>query len=144
MALKTEDIEDLDISQLVGINQLNLEDEFATAPRYFYLFSSLSVEAEDLYDQHTLEMEIYENQLAKKIKQVNADMPNRKKSDDLTQTDIKRLFHQNEEWVTMRKRQLELQKNWKMMEKAAKSFEIKTRMLSSLNRRDLFKVGQGM
>jgi len=137
------EVDDLDITKLTGINQLNLEDEFATAPRYYYMFSALSVEAEDILDQHTLIMEIYENKLAKEIKQTNSEKP-RKAGETFTQTDIKRLFHENEEWVTLRRRQLELQKNLRMMEKAAKAFDMKARMLSSLNRRDLFKSDRGM
>ncbi len=138
------EIDDLDITKLTGINQLNLEEEFATAPRYFYMFSAVAVEAEDMLDQHTLIMEIFENKLAIQIKTEDFNRPNRKKMGDITQTDIKRLFHENEEWITLRKEQLRLQKNLKMMEKAAKAFDMKARMLSSLNRRDLFKSDRGM
>ncbi len=137
------EIDELDITQLTGINQLDLETEFATAPRYFYMFSAVAVEAEDMLDQHTLIMEIFENKIAKQLKQENSNKP-RKAGETFTQTDIKRLFHENDEWVVLRKEQLRLQKNLRMMEKAAKAFDMKARMLSSLNRRDLFKSDRGM
>lgn len=140
----SQEIDDLDINQLTTINQFDLEKEFAETPRYFYLFSTLAVEAEDLLDQHTLIMEIFENKLAKEIKEKDLNRENRKKLSDLTQTDIKRLFHENDEWQKLRKEQLRLQKNLRMMEKAAKAFDMKARMLSSLNRRDLFKSDRGM
>ncbi len=120
----------LDIGKLLQINELDLESELASCPSLYYTFSKLACEAEDIYEAATLKLEIYETQLTKTIKGQNTG---------ITQTDIKRYFRENPEWQNLRKEQLELEKNYKILEKSTKAFDMKSHMLASINRRDLYK-----
>ena len=124
------DVDPLDINNLLQINELNLESEMSSCSAHYYLFSKLACEAADLHETATLELEIYETKLAKVIKQQNAS---------ITQTDIKRFFREEILWVELRQKQLELQKNYTILEKATKAFDMKSHMLASMNRRDLYK-----
>jgi len=124
------EVDPLNIGELLLINELNLESELASCPSLYYTFSKLACEADDFHEATTLKIEIYETQLTKDIKQENPG---------ITQTDIKRYFRENTQWQTLRREQLELQKNAAILEKATKAFDMKSHMLASMNRRDLYK-----
>ncbi len=124
------EIDPLNISELLQINELNLEEEMASCAALYYTFSKLACEAEDFYEATTLKIEIYETKLTKIIKEHNPG---------ITQTDIKRYFREELGWQELRKTQLELQKNYRVLEKATKAFDMKSHMLASMNRRDLYK-----
>ncbi len=120
----------LNISELLQINELDLESEMSSCPAHYYMFSKLACEADDLFETATLKLEIYETKLTKIIKEQNPG---------ITQTDIKRYFREDTAWRNLREEQLDLQKNHNILEKATKAFDMKSHMLASMNRRDLYK-----
>ena len=124
---------ELDISLLLRINEFKIADELCTCPSYFYTVSSLSVEAEDMYEAATTAIETYEVQLAASYKAID---------EDVKETHIKRQYRADPKWNELKKQQNKVHKQWKLLTKAALAFEMKSKMLMSLNRRDLFKRGQ--
>ncbi len=124
---------ELDISLLLRINEFKIAEELCTCSSYFYSVSSLAVEAEDMYEAATIAVETYEVQLAASYKQAD---------EDVKETHIKRLYRADLKWNELHKQQLKIRKQWKLLQKAALAFEMKSKMLMSLNRRDLFKRGQ--
>lgn len=136
-----------EVENLININQLDLESELATVSAYYYRFGILATEAEETYENKKLDLEIYEAQLSRDIRAkhntVSTNNPNRRK-EDLTITQIKQECKEDSHWRELYREVLEAQNNYKIMDKAVKAFEIKSRMLSSLNRRDLYKRQSGM
>lgn len=126
-----------DINQVVAINELNLQGEMATCPAWYFYYASLHVEAEQSAENASLALETYESELAENIKKAAALT-----GDELTQTEIKRKFRADEKWQLLKQQEQKLNVNAKIMEKATKAIEMKSRMLTSMNRRDLFKRGQ--
>ena len=124
---------ELDISLLLRINEFKIAEELCTCPSYFYTVSALSVEAEDMYEAATTAIETYEVQLAAGYKQAD---------EDIKETHIKRQFRSDPKWNELKKQQNKIHKQWKLLQKAALAFDMKSKMLMSLNRRDLFKRGQ--
>ncbi len=125
-----DEVDPLDIGALLQINELNLESELGSCASLYYTFSKLACEAEDLFETTTLKLETFETGLTKTIKEQNPG---------ITQTDIKRYFRENEQWQIVRKEQLEQEKNYKILDKATRAFDMKSHMLASMNRRDLYK-----
>lgn len=126
------DPNEIDIRVLLRINEMDLESELATCSSYFYTVSALSVEAEELAERAQIALETHEVTLAQQYK--GAD-------EDVKETHIKRLFKSDPKWNELKNKQQEIHKQHKLLQKAALSFEMKSRLLMSLNRRDLFKQG---
>lgn len=124
---------ELDIAKLLRINEFKIADELCTCPSYFYTVSALSVEAEDMYESATTALEMHEVALANTFKA---------QDEDIKETHIKRMFRGDSKWNELKKQQGKIHKQWKILTKAALAFEMKSKMLMSLNRRDLFKRGQ--
>lgn len=140
-----EDSENLDklIRSSITINELDLETELATVASYYYRFSAIACDAEIAFQKAELELEKYEVELAKKIKK-ELSTEDRPKSDKITETEIKREFRGDANWLKLKEIVLELEANYKKVEKAAKAFDMKSQNCMSLNKRQLFKVSKGM
>jgi len=124
--------EQLDVSKLVRINEMNLEGEMATCPSYFYSVSALSVEAEELAEKAQIALETHEVTLAQQYKL---------QDEDAKETHIKRMYRSDAKWNELKNECTRLHKEHKLLTKAASAFDMKSRLLMSLNRRDLFKRG---
>lgn len=123
---------ELDIKTLLRINEMNLEGELATCSSYFYTVSSLSVEAEELAERAQIALETHEVTLAQQYKAAD---------EDAKETHIKRMYRADPKWNELKTSAQAIHKQHKLLQKAASAFEMKSRLLMSLNRRDLFKKG---
>lgn len=128
---------ELDLPRLVQINESQIKSELASCPAYFYMVANLSVEAEALYEETSLALSVCEAEIGPKIKADNEDDTKK----EMTQTELKRLFTKDPEWLKIKHLQLKRLKNFKLMEKAAKALDMKSRLLTSINRRDLHEKG---
>lgn len=142
MLKKIEDISDID--DLVGINELDLNTELATCAAYFYNVSCAAVEAKSIYEQCILELETYEVELSEKFRVQIETTKGKTALSKITQTEIKRQFRDDPHWIALKHQELKSQKQYEIMEKATKALEMKSRMLSSLNRRQLVNSGMGI
>lgn len=124
------------------INELDLDTELAVSASNYYRFASLANDAELIYQKKELDLEVYEVQLAKDIK--TELLKDRSKSDKITETEIKREFRKDNIWLKLKNMALEAQNSYKKLEKAAKSFEMKSQSCMSLNKRQLYKANKGM
>jgi hypothetical protein len=129
------------ISKSLQINENNIEEELATTPSFYFTYACLAIEAEEIHDHATLALETYEQELAEKLK---CDYIPTKKNDEPTQTELKRLYRADEKWNLLKKEQLKCYKNYKILEKGARAFELKAQMLMSMNKRDVFKIDKGI
>lgn len=127
-----------DIDRYLKINELKLEDELAMCASYYYTFASLEVEAEDMYEHATMSLEIYEAELSFKYRTDEA-----LKLAKATQKQVESFYKADEKWQLLKREQLKLQRNFRLMHKGASALEMKSRMLMSINRRDLFKQDKG-
>ena len=125
-----------DINQVLRINELNLIGEMSNCAAWFYYYAALSIDAEDSADAATLAIETYEQQLASEYKNQPGIY-----GEDMTQTAIKRLFRADAKWQALKEQESKLRNNAKMLDKAAKAIEMKSRMLMSINKRDMYKKG---
>lgn len=94
-----------------------------------------AVSALKLYDQATLALETYEAELSRQA--LSADP-------DATQSEIKRQFRSDEKWNILKNDQLEKQRKHKIVEKAAKAFEMKSNNMANINRRQIAQVNRQM
>lgn len=129
---------DLDIEKYLKINELMLADELAMCASYYYTFASLEVEAEDAYEHATMALEIYEAELSAKFRSDAA-----LKLAKATQKQVESFYKADEKWQLLKREQLKLQRNYRLMHKGASALEMKSRMLMSINRRDLFSRDKG-
>jgi hypothetical protein len=60
------------------------------------------------------------------------------------QQEIKRQFRADEKWNQLKEDQLEKQRKHKIVEKAAKAFEMKSNNMANINRRQIAKVNRNM
>ena len=106
----------------------------ATCASFFFTYASLAATAEQLRDQAVLALETYEAKLAR-------DPAFRAKLDeDATQTEIKREFRTDETWNKLKTEEMTAQTNYRIVEKAAKAFEMKSNNMANINRRQIAKV----
>lgn len=128
------------ICSYLTINELNVEDELATCPYFYYRFADLAIDAEREYNQAVLILEQYEASLAITIKMRLSSG----KNDKITETEIKRNYRDDEKWRALKAKELDTETKFKKLDKAAKAFDMKNQSLMSLNKRQLFKVSKGM
>jgi hypothetical protein len=73
-----------------------------------------------------------------KTQQFNKTVP------QATQQEIKRQFRTDEKWNVLKEDQMTKQKNLRIVEKAAKAFEMKSNNMANINRRQIAKVNRNM
>ncbi len=129
------------IADHLTINELNLESEMATCAGFFFTYSCLAIDAEEIANNATIALESYEADLAEQFK---LNFTPTKKNDEPTQTEIKRRYRADDKWNLLKKEQLKCERNQKVLEKGAKAFEIKSNMLMSMNKRDVQYMNKGM
>jgi hypothetical protein len=123
------------IKSLLKVNELNIEGELATCSSFFFTFSALAIDAEQLHDKATIKLETYEAELAKKQ---TTEKP------DITQTEIKRQFRADTKWNQLKTEELDCQRDYKIVAAAAKAFEMKSNNMANINRRQIAKVEKGI
>lgn len=128
--------DDLDVEKLIQINELNLDQDMATVAGYYYRISCLAMDVKDQHQNSVLQLETHETLLADRIKKEHGD--------DITQTEIKRRFREDQAWQKLKSNEMFLNKNYLILCKASDALEMKSRMLTSLNKRQLTKSGMGM
>lgn len=136
--------EDLDKEVRISltVNELDLDTELASTAALYYRFSSLATDAELIFQKKELQLEKHEVDLAKHIK--SCLIKEGSKVEKITETEIKRLFRNSDTWLRLKEEVLEAECNFKKLEKAAKSFDMKSQNCMSLNKRQLFKASKGM
>lgn len=134
MAIEEKSLEQ-QVKELLVINDRELEKEMAHGAANYFYFANLNIEAEDLSEKALIALEIHEVKLSTIL---------RANHESVTQTEIKRMFRDDKKWIELKNQQLKLIMNSRMLDRAAKAFDIKTRLLTSMNRRDLYKRGAGM
>lgn len=132
---------EIDVIKLLAINEQNLEEEMASCPSLYYMFSELALESEQIYNTAIMALEHYELELANKFKNLHEP---KGKSDKLTETEIKRTYRGDEKWTLLKTEEFKCHMNYKKLEKAAKAFEMKSQSCMSINKRQLYKAGRGM
>jgi hypothetical protein len=125
----------IDINQVLQVNELNLQKEMSTCPAWYYYYAALAIDAEEGADNATLAVETYEQLLASDYKSKPSIYG------DMTVTDIKRHFRGDAKWQLLKEQENKLRTNAKLLDKAAKALEMKSRMLMSINKRDMYKKG---
>ncbi len=133
--------DEINIKELLQINELNLDEELAGCSYLYFMFSDLAIDAELIHNKAELALENHELDLANKYKAVHKPKNNQ---DKLTETEIKRMYRGDEKWTLLKQEQMKCYANFKKLEKAAKAFEMKSQNCMSINKRQLFKAGQGM
>ena len=136
MPVETTTTAQPDINQVLRINELNLTSEMSNCAAWFYYYAALSIDAEDSADAATLAIETYEQQLAAEYKSQPAVY-----GEKLAQPAIQRLFRADARWQALKEQESKLKVNAKILDKAAKAIEMKSRMLMSINKRDMYKKG---
>jgi heme oxygenase len=62
----------------------------------------------------------------------------------VTQTEIKREFRGDEMWNQLKDLEMKAKTDYKIVEKAAKAFEMKSNNMANINRRQIAKVEKGI
>ena len=133
---------DKEVRASITINELDLETELASVASFYYRFSALANDAELIYQRAELELEKYEVDLAKAIRKQLLEEG--MKADKITESEIKRAFRKDDNWLRLKNTVMEAESDYKKLEKAAKAFDMKSQNCMSLNKRQLYKASKGM
>jgi hypothetical protein len=126
-----------DIAAALKINEDNLEGEMAVCPSQFFSHASLVVDAEQLEENFKLAKEARAADIARSLKSQDS-------KGVMKEADLNRACREDTRWLELHEKETEYHSYVKKLKSAANGFEMKSRMLMSLNRRSLFKMSQGM
>jgi hypothetical protein len=126
-----------DIAKALKINEDNLEGEMAACPSQYYGYASMVVDAEQLEEHFKLAKEACAADIARTLKSADS-------KGVMKEADLKRACSEDKNWINMHNKESEYHSHVKKLKSAAAAFDMKSRMLMSLNRRSLFKMSQGM
>ncbi|SRR5215204_1429435 len=121
------------IDSLLRINEANIQHELASVASYYFHYSNLAVEAELYAEKLELTLSTVETKVARAVKSGNT-------KGEAKEADIKRACREDEEWLAEQDKLLNMQRSAKILSKIAIAFDMKSKMLMSLNRRDLHKT----
>jgi len=122
---------------LLEINEHDLTTELASCAALQHMYSELALDAEEIYMESTLTLERHELDLAQNYK---AKWEPSKKSDKLTETEIKRSYRGDDTWLKLKKQNNKDEINYKKLENASKAFANKNDACRSINARQLKEV----
>lgn len=120
------------------VNEGDLDGQLATCSSYAYTAGAGAVDAEIRYERA---VKIREKMEAELVREIMKDADGKKWK---SVSELKMLFRENEEWDKLKEEELTKYAVWKKLTKLANAFEIKAKMLMSLNRRQLAKLEKGI
>lgn len=120
------------------VNEADLEGQMATCSSYAYTAGAGSVDAEIRYERA---VKIREKKEAELVREIMKEADGKKWK---SVSELKMLFRENDAWDKLKEEELNKYAIWKKLTKLANAFEIKTKMLMSLNRRQLAKLEKGI
>jgi len=120
------------------INEGDMEGQIATCAYYAYTSGCGAVDAEMKYEHAVKGRETKEGAL---MKEIMKDVDGKKWK---SVSELKLTFRDNTDWIELKEDELIKYATWKKMVKLANAFEIKAKMLMSLNRRQLAKLEKGI
>ncbi len=120
------------------VNEGDMEGQLATCAQYAYVAGCGAVDAEVRYEQAVKARETKEGQL---MKEIMKDETGKKWK---SVSELKLTFRDNKDWIDLKEVELLKYATHKKMVKLANAFEIKSKMLMSLNRRQLAKIEAGI
>jgi hypothetical protein len=137
---------DTNVFELLNINQLDLETELSICAAYYFYYASAASDADLQHNEADLELETYEADLARRIKdefeeKYKGVKPAKK---EITEAEVKREYRKDIRWQQLKKTELKLQNDCKKMNIIAKAFEMKNISCTAINKRDLYKANKGM
>ena len=119
-------------------NDADMDGQLATCAYYAYVAGCGSVDAEVRYEKAVKARETEEGKLMREIMQ---DAEGKKWK---SVSELKLTFRDSKTWIDLKEVELTKYATWKKMVKLANAFEIKSKMLMSLNRRQLAKLEHGI
>jgi hypothetical protein len=126
----------VDIEKALNINEHNLEREMSTCPSYYFRYAMLAVDAEQIEEKFIIIREAYEASIAVRLKRADP-------KGAMKEADLKRECHEDDHWQELNDKVLIHHNYVRKLKAASAAFDMKSKMLMSLNRRDLFKRSQG-
>jgi len=120
------------------VNESDLEGQLATCASYAYTAGAGSVDAEMRYERQVKLREVREAEITRAIMK---DQDGKKWK---SVTELKLFYREDEAWDKLKEEELNKYAVWKKLVKLANAFEIKAKMLMSLNRRQLAKLEKGI
>jgi hypothetical protein len=127
----------VDIEKALSINEHNLEREMSTCPTYYFRYAMLAVDAEQLEEKFITVREAYEAGLAVRLKRADP-------KGAMKEADLKRECHEDDHWQELNDKVLMHHNYVRKLKAASAAFDMKSKMLMSLNRRSIFKESSGM
>ena len=134
------------IKQLLDVHEMNLELDMRVCAGYYSHYALLSIDAELLTKQAILSREIHEAQLTKQLR-AETILATKTREGALPtlvpttsydkEADLKRAYLRDETWIAIKQQELKQEYNQQIMTKIAAAFEMKAKMIQSLNRRQL-------
>lgn len=119
------------ILQQLEIDELNVESDMRTCASIYYFYTSQEPNIQEELDGLENEMKIFE---ANKARELRKEFPK-----VLKEADIDRACVLDAEWQTLRMKVQEVKKLQNIYKLIGRAFEMKSRMLMSINKRELFE-----
>jgi len=137
---------DTEVFDLLKINELDLETELSICSAYYYFYASAASDNELSHNEAELELETYEADLARRIKdefetKYKGSKPAKK---EITEAEVKREYRKDIRWLELKKKELKIQNECKKMNIIAKAFDMKNLSCMAINKRHLYKANKGM
>jgi len=120
------------------VNEGDLDGQLATCSSYAYTAGAGSVDAEIRYERAVKVREVREAEITREI------MKEQDGKKWKSVTELKSFFREDKKWDEFKEEELNKYAVWKKLTKLANAFEIKAKMLMSLNRRQLAKLEKGI
>ena len=120
------------------VNESDLEGQLATCASYAYTAGAGGVDAEMRYERAVKLREVREAVITREI------MKEQDGKKWKSVTELKCFYREDKEWDKLKEEELNKYAIWKKLVKLANAFEIKAKMLMSLNRRQLAKLEKGI
>lgn len=126
----------VDFEKVLRINENNLEGEMSTCAFYYFQYAMMAADAEQLEENCKLEKQAYEADKAVILKAADA-------KGIMKEADLDRACYQDPKWQVLYNKEIEYRMYVKKLKAMVAAFDIKSRMLMSMNRRSIFKDTNG-
>lgn len=122
------------VIEQLKINDTDVEADMRSCSSYYYFYTSREPDLQRELDDVTNELKVFE---AMKAKELRKEFPK-----GLKEADIDRACVLDPSWQEIHERELEVRKLLSIYKLIGRAFEMKSRMLMSINKRELFEEGK--
>lgn len=146
-----------DIEKELSINEISPDRDMAVCAMRYHHYTQLAADADMLHEKSTFDREVYEAQMTQMLRTTHAEMASRVCPDEdgkvkrvkvdnpyEKEADLKRAYMRDEMWVALRNLEIQNAYNARVLKGMAKAFEMKSMLIQSYSKRQLFKEGQGI